>query len=88
VLTRQGTLDEVELKLEVAESFLREVGQQVLSDAIVEADHRLAQLRERVAKKIKDNVGVSVRVSLINPGTAPRSEGGKLRRVADLRKLH
>jgi len=87
VLTREGTLDEVELKLEVAEPFLREVGQQVLSDAIVEADHRLAQLRDRVAKKIKDNVGVWVRVSLINPGTAPRSEGGKLRRVADLRKL-
>ncbi|WP_337871414.1 phenylacetate--CoA ligase [Meiothermus sp.] len=87
VLTRQGTMDEVELKLEVSEPFFREVGQQLLSDAIVEADHRLAHLREKVAKKIKDNVGVSVRVSLINPGTAPRSEGGKLKRVADLRKL-
>jgi phenylacetate-CoA ligase len=87
VLTRQGTMDEVELKLEVSEPFFREVGQQLLSDAIVEADHRLAHLREKVAKKIKDNVGVSVRVSLINPGSAPRSEGGKLKRVADLRKL-
>lgn len=87
VLTREGTMDEVELKLEVSEPFFREVGQQLLSDAIVEADHRLAHLREKVAKKIKDNVGVSVRVSLINPGSAPRSEGGKLKRVADLRKL-
>jgi phenylacetate-CoA ligase len=40
-----------------------------------------------VVKKIKDNVGISVRVLLINPGSAPRSEGGKLKRVADLRKL-
>jgi phenylacetate-CoA ligase len=87
VLTRKGTMDEVELKLEVSEPFFREVGQQLLSDEIVQADQRLAQLREKVAKKIKDNVGVSVQVSLINPGTAPRSEGGKLRRVADLRKM-
>ncbi len=87
VLTRQGTMDEVELKLEVAEPFFREIGQQVLSDEVIEADHRLAQLREKVARKIKDNVGVSVRVSLINPGSAPRSEGGKLKRVADLRKI-
>jgi phenylacetate-CoA ligase len=87
VLTREGPMDEVELKLEVSEPFFREVGQQLLSDAVVEADHRLAHLREKVAKKIKDNVGVSVQVSLINPGTAPRSEGGKLRRVADLRKM-
>jgi phenylacetate-CoA ligase len=28
-----------------------------------------------------------VAVTLIAPGTAPRSEGGKLKRVADLRKL-
>ncbi|MCS7068077.1 MAG: phenylacetate--CoA ligase [Meiothermus sp.] len=87
VLTREGTLDEVELKLEVSEPFFREIGQKILSDEVIEADHRLHNLREKVAKKIKDNVGVSVRVSLINPGTAPRSEGGKLKRVADLRKM-
>lgn len=87
VLTREGTMDEVELKLEVSEPFFREVGQKMLSDEVIEADHRLSQVREKVGKKIKDNVGVSVRVSLINPGSAPRSEGGKLKRVADLRKL-
>ncbi|MBO1437764.1 phenylacetate--CoA ligase [Meiothermus sp. CFH 77666] len=87
VLTREGTLDEVELKLEVSEPFFREIGQKILSDEVIEADHRLHNLREKVAKKIKDNVGVSVRVSLINPGSAPRSEGGKLKRVADLRKM-
>lgn len=87
VLTREGPMDELELKLEVAEPFFREIGQKVLSDEVIEADQRLAHLREKVARKIKDNVGLSVKVSLINPGTAPRSEGGKLKRVADLRKL-
>lgn len=87
VLTREGTMDELELKLEVAEPFFREIGQKVLSDEVIEADQRLSHLREKVARKIKDNVGLSVKVSLINPGTAPRSEGGKLKRVVDLRKL-
>lgn len=87
VLTREGPMDKVELKLEVSEPFFREIGQQLLSDEVIKADHRLAHLREKVTRKIKDNVGISVKVSLINPGTAPRSEGGKLKRVADLRKL-
>ncbi|WP_018465789.1 phenylacetate--CoA ligase family protein [Calidithermus timidus] len=87
VLRRERTMDEVELKLEVAEPFFREVGAQMLSDEVVEADHRLSALRDKVAHKIKDNIGVSVKVTLLSPGTAPRSEGGKLKRVADLRNL-
>ena len=55
-------------------------------DEVVEADHRLHALRERIARKIKDNVGVTLKVTLLPPGQAPRSEGGKLRRVLDLRK--
>ncbi|RIH86368.1 phenylacetate--CoA ligase family protein [Calidithermus roseus] len=87
VLRRERTMDEVELKLEVAEPFFREVGAQMLSDEIIEADHRLSALRDKVAHKIKDNIGVSVKVTLLSPGSAPRSEGGKLKRVADLRNL-
>ncbi|RDI94889.1 phenylacetate--CoA ligase [Meiothermus sp. QL-1] len=86
VLSRQGTLDEMELKLEVAEPFFRGLGVPALSEENVEADPRLSHLRERVGRKIKDHVGISVRVTLLSPGTAPRSEGGKLRRVLDLRK--
>jgi len=80
-------LDEVELKVELSEGFYRHIGAQMLSDEVVEADHQLSALRDKVAFKIKDNVGVSVKVSLLSPGTAPRSEGGKLKRVADLRRL-
>ena len=86
VVRREGTLDEAELKVEVSEPFFREIGQEVLSDEVVEADHRLHALRERIARKIKDNVGVTLKVTLLPPGQAPRSEGGKLRRVLDLRK--
>jgi phenylacetate-CoA ligase len=86
VVRREGTLDEAELKVEVSEEFFREIGEKALSDEVIEADHRLRALKEKVAHKIKDTIGVSMRVTLLAPGQAPRSEGGKLRRVLDLRK--
>jgi phenylacetate-CoA ligase len=86
VVRREGTLDEAELKVEVSEDFFREIGEKALSDEVIEADHRLHALREKVAHKIKDTIGVSMRVTLLAPGQAPRSEGGKLRRVLDLRE--
>jgi phenylacetate-CoA ligase len=86
VVRREGTLDEAELKVEVSEDFFREIGEKALSDEVIEADHRLHALKEKVARKIKDTIGVSMRVTLLAPGQAPRSEGGKLRRVLDLRK--
>jgi len=86
VVRREGTLDEAELKVEVSEDFFREIGEKALSDEVIEADHRLRALKEKVAHKIKDTIGVSMRVTLLAPGQAPRSEGGKLRRVLDLRK--
>ena len=86
VVRREGTLDEAELKVEVSEDFFREIGEKALSDEVIEADHRLHALREKVARKIKNTIGVSMRVTLLAPGQAPRSEGGKLRRVLDLRK--
>jgi phenylacetate-CoA ligase len=86
VVRREGTLDEAELNVEVSEDFFREIGEKALSDEVIEADHRLHALKEKVAHKIKDTIGVSMRVTLLAPGQAPRSEGGKLRRVLDLRK--
>lgn len=77
VVTRPEIMDEVELRLEVSEAHYAQHGEGILG----------SDLGQSVAHKIKQNLGVSVVVTLIAPGTAPRSEGGKLRRVADLRKL-
>ncbi len=85
VLRREGTLDEAELRVEVSEAVYNEVGRKVLSEEVIEGDHRLRALREGIAHKIKDTIGVSMKVTLLAPGEAPRSEGGKLRRVLDLR---
>jgi phenylacetate-CoA ligase len=76
VVTREGTLDEVEVQAEVTEEYQRAT--QGRPDA---------GLAERVAKLIRETVGCSMRVTLLAPGSAPRSEGGKLPRVTDTREL-
>ncbi|HEU5200068.1 MAG TPA: hypothetical protein VFU32_10540, partial [Ktedonobacterales bacterium] len=65
----------------------REIAQETLSDAVVEADHRLRGLRSQLQQKIKGTIGLNMTITLMAPGTVARSEGGKLRRTVDLRKL-
>jgi phenylacetate-CoA ligase len=71
VVTREGTLDDLEVRAEVYDE------RRVSDDS----------LAERVATTIKSTVGCTARVTLVAPGGAPRSEGGKLPRVTDLRQL-
>ncbi|MFN8571924.1 MAG: AMP-binding protein [Gemmatimonadaceae bacterium] len=85
IVSRDGTLDDIEVQTEVDEAFFRAIGRDALSDEIVEADHRLHLVRSRVARLIHDTIGVSMKVTLLAPGDAPRSEGGKLNRVVDRR---
>jgi phenylacetate-CoA ligase len=40
-----------------------------------------------LARLVKETTGCSVAVQLVPPGSVPRSEGGKLQRVHDLRRL-
>ena len=87
VVTRQGTLDEVEVKVELAEDLFREVAQEVLSDEAIEADHRTSSLRNTIKNAIRGTTGLNMTVIVMAPGTVPRSEGGKLRRSIDLRNL-
>ena len=85
VVSREGTLDELEVRAEVTEEFFRSVGIELLSDEAIEADHTLRGVRERVAFLIKDTIGCTMQVTLTAPGELPRSEGGKLARVDDRR---
>ncbi len=87
VVTRQGTLDEVEVKVELAEDLFHEIAQEVLSDEAIEADHRLRSLRNAIKNAIRGTTGLNMTVTLTTPGAVPRSEGGKLRRSIDLRNL-
>jgi phenylacetate-CoA ligase len=51
----------------------------------VEASRQDAALHAEVLRVIKDRVGVTISCELCEDGSLPRSEGGKLRRVQDLR---
>ena len=86
IVTRDGTLDEVEVQAELGQILFAEVGASVISDDVVAADHRLHALQRRIAQLIHDTIGVSMQVTLLAPGQAPRSEGGKLNRVVDRRR--
>ncbi|MFL5659404.1 MAG: phenylacetate--CoA ligase family protein [Ktedonobacteraceae bacterium] len=84
---REGTLDEVEVKVEVTEDIFREIAQETLSEESVEADAGMQSLRNRIQHTIKGTIGLNMKVILMAPGTIPRSEGGKLKRAVDLRTL-
>jgi len=45
-----------------------------------------AALAAEVERLVKEQIGVTVRCQPCEPGSLPRSEGGKLRRVTDLRR--
>jgi phenylacetate-CoA ligase len=80
VVTREGTLDEVQVEVEVSEEYLRSIGGELESPAV-------HPLQRRVEALIRDTIGTSMAASLLAPGYGPRSEGGKLARVDDRRRL-
>jgi len=73
IVSREGALDVLEVQVEINES--------VFSDAI----KGLEKLAKRVETDIKDLLGVSCKVKLVEPKTIQRSEG-KATRVIDKRK--
>lgn len=87
IVTRQGTLDEVEVKVEVAAALFHELAQDVLSEETIEVHERTRHLRNTIQHTIRGTLGLTMHVTLVAPNTIPRSEGGKLRRTLDLRNL-
>lgn len=87
VITRTGTLDEAELRVEVSPALFQTLAREVLDDESVEANASMRELRAAIQRRVKGALGLTMRVSLAGPGTIPRSEGGKLKRTLDLREL-
>lgn len=87
VLRRSGTLDELETRVELDPELYREADRPQLQSTTVDSQPKLAEVRDRIAARIREKIGLGVRVTLLEPGAAPRSQGGKLKRVRDERKL-
>ena len=87
VVDRKGSMDEVEVRVEVTDDFMAKAGANVLkgSEQEILKDVALArQKMENLKRDIKDIIGITVKVTLVAPGTIPRSEG-KAKRVEDRR---
>ncbi|OGP33950.1 MAG: phenylacetate--CoA ligase, partial [Deltaproteobacteria bacterium GWC2_65_14] len=78
VVDRKGSMDEVEVRLEVTEEFMGRAAADVILGKVQDVlkDVETArQTMETLKRDIKDMIGISVRVTLVPPGTVPRSEG-------------
>lgn len=87
IVTREGTLDEVEVKVELTEQVFRAIAEEAIADDVIEASSQLQSLRHSIQRAIRGMLGLNMHITLVPPSTIPRSEGGKLRRTVDLRKL-
>ena len=74
VVDRSGQMDTLEVKVEVDEA--------TFSDEV----RQLQVLEKKIEHNIKDYLGVSAKVRLVEPRSIPRSEG-KAQRVIDKRKI-
>ena len=81
VVTRQDRLDRLEIQSEVSEAFFAQVGG---AEGLVNSAEGQA-LAAKITKLMRESLLVGATVSLIAPGEAPRSQGGKIKRVDDLR---
>lgn len=79
IVTREGTLDQFTVEVEVSESFDARIGARPLTE---HADG--VWLADRLCHLFKDNLGVTTQVILRRPREIPRSEG-KAVRVIDRR---
>lgn len=84
VITKEGPMDSVEVIVELSENIYRELNiQHILTDDIPDV---IKNLHYKLSQKIKDNTGLSMKITIESFGKVPRSEGGKLSRIKDLRK--
>lgn len=75
IVDRTATLARLEVQVEPAPAFLERCGGLDLTRPLV------AELRARLAGRLRDVLGLSVEVTLVEPRTLPRSEGKAIRVV-------
>lgn len=75
IVTRPGTLDEIEIKVEAS--------QNLFFDGVKD----MMAITDKIGKSIENETGIRVKVTLVEPKSLPRFEG-KAKRVIDERDLH
>lgn len=81
IVTREDRLDRIEVQPEVTDSFFNQIGGSGLKDSEV-----ARALTRKVTNILQETLLINTKVTLIPPGDAPRSQGGKIQRVEDRRR--
>ena len=84
IVSHQGTMDEVEVNVEIHQDVYSAMKKDMDEASVLRHD-TLVALQRKLHKKIKDDTGLTMKVALMPPASIPRSEGGKLVRILDLR---
>ena len=82
IVSRKKTMDEVKLDVEVT----KELSQKIKKKDF-KSNPTIKKITAQLRRKIKQNIGLSMDVELKPYDQIPRSAGGKLSRIKDLRKL-
>jgi len=80
IVSREGAMDKVQLDVEVSKE---------LSDTLdgnIAPSDMVKEMTRHLERKIKDTIGLSMEVCLKGYYEIPRSQGGKLKRITDMRK--
>lgn len=85
MVTREGAMDEVAVNIELNNDLFDRLKKETSLSDVMQHD-KITNAHKALSKKIKDEIGLSMKINLSSPGTIPRSEGGKLNRILDLRK--
>jgi phenylacetate-CoA ligase len=84
VIDRPEHLDQLEIQVEVDADLYRQTDWLALQNQAPAAES-VQKLQESLRHRLHEVLGLSTKVTLLPPGTLPRSEGGKLQRVLDRR---
>ena len=87
VVTREGHLDVLEVQVEITEEFFHRVGEEMFRASPIAGVTEVHQLQAMLNTRLHEALGLHLKITLLPPGKAPRSEGGKLRRVVDKRVM-
>lgn len=87
VVDRKGAMDELEVRVEVTEEFVAKAAIDVLKGCQHELLDDVEAVRSKIRnlkRDIKEIAGVTTKVTLVPPGSIPRSQG-KAKRIEDRR---
>ncbi|MDQ3021141.1 MAG: hypothetical protein M3R36_11315 [Bacteroidota bacterium] len=88
IVTRENIMDDVEVVVELEEKYFRNIESPLITSESTIENEKLNVLQNSFIRRIKDQIGLSMKVTLSAPGKIPRSEGGKLNRIKDLRNIN